>query len=452
MGQNLRERLLRLKARPGEHLPAAPPAPAWWGEAFPGGIPPGLGPDWKQAGSLTLTRSVFPELPGEFPRALPRSLAILIPDFLPLLQPPEPQEQDSPGAVFWEPGDLLFFDLETTGLSGGTGTAAFLAAFGRWMSSGGTFRIDQYLLLDYPGEKDFIEALLGELQKPAPASGRVPLVVTYNGKSFDAQILKTRCLINGLAPPAFTHIDLLHPSRRLWKRLLPNCSQGEIETRVLGLDRTGDVPGALAPEIWFSFLKSGDAGALKGIADHNIGDIRGLASLFMLLTRIAREPLKSREHFLYDTEKLALRWRELTRRKDLPWEEGERVLGTALIGAAADRGHPQAAFAVALDCLNRGRFDEGRRLLRDLAGPDWPGDRAGACPVFPCSGELRAAAYRALAIDAEWRLRDREGALRYVEAALEEGGIRESLKQDLFRRRQRLTILEASYGGNKHDY
>ncbi|MDR3166979.1 MAG: hypothetical protein LBT93_03460, partial [Treponema sp.] len=88
-----------------------------------------------------------------------------------------------------------------------------------------------------------------------------------------------------------------------------------------------------------------------------------------------------------------------------------------------------------------GRFDEGRRRLRELTGPDWPGVRAGPCPVFPCSGELRAAAYRALAIDAEWRLKDREEALRYVEAALEGGEIRESLKRDLFRRRQRLGIL-----------
>jgi uncharacterized protein YprB with RNaseH-like and TPR domain len=342
-----------------------------------------------------------------------------------------------------EPGDLLFFDLETTGLSGGSGTLAFLAALGRLVPSGKTFRlrlrIDQYLLLDYPGENDFLEALLGELGSPAP-SGRLPLVVSYNGKSFDAQILRTRCLMNGLAPPAFAHIDLLHPARRLWKRLLPNCSQGEIETRVLGLDRTGDVPGALAPEIWFSFLKSGDAGALGGIADHNVRDIRGLASLFVLFTHIAREPLKTRERFLYDAEKLALRWRDLSGRKGLPWDEGERALGAALIRAAADRGYPQAAFAAALDCLNRGSFEEGRRRLRELAGPDWPGERAGPCPEFSRSGELRAAAYRALAIDAEWRLKDREGALRYVEAALEGGEIRDRLKRDLFRRRQRLSI------------
>jgi hypothetical protein len=144
---------------------------------------------------------------------------------------------------------------------------------------------------------------------------------------------------------------------------------------------------------------------------------------------------------LYDTEKLALRWREISGRKDLPWEEGERAAGTLLVEAAADRGHPQAAFVAALDCLSRGRLDEGRRRLRELTRPGWPGDRAGSCPVFPCSGELRAAAYRALAIDAEWRLRDREGALRYVEAALEIGEIRERLKKDLARRRQRLSIL-----------
>jgi uncharacterized protein YprB with RNaseH-like and TPR domain len=409
---------------------------------------------------LTLTRSVLQELPGEFlgeflgefpgefpkepPLALPRSLAVLIPDFLPLLPGLAPLEPGSRGPSL-KSGDLLFFDLETTGLSGGSGTAAFLAAFGRLASPGGTLRtlrIDQYLLLDYPGESDFLDALVEELGKPlSPAGGTSP-VVTYNGKSFDAQILKTRCLMNGTAPPVFTHIDLLHPARRLWKRLLPNCSQGEIERAVLGLDRSGDVPGALAPEIWFSFLKTGDAGALEGIADHNLRDIRGLASLFILFTQIAREPLETLERFQYDLEKLALRWRETGGRKDLPWKEEERALGSALVKTAADRGCPQAAFAAALDCFNRGCFDEGRLRLRELAGPDWPAEgRSGPGPIFPPSGELRAAAYRALAIDAEWRLRDRRGALKYVEAALDMGEIRESLKRDLFRRRQRLSIF-----------
>jgi uncharacterized protein YprB with RNaseH-like and TPR domain len=404
-----------------------------------------LGPEWKQAGFLTLTRSVVQELPEEPPLALPRSLAILIPDFLPLLRDPEPPS----GGLSLRSGDLLFFDLETTGLSGGSGTTAFLAAFGRLAPPGGTLRIDQYLLLDYPGESDFLDALTGELRKPpSPAGGASP-VVSYNGKSFDAQILKTRCLMNGTAPPVFAHIDLLHPARRLWKRLLPNCSQGEIETSVLGLDRSGDVPGALAPEIWFSFLKSGDAGALEGIANHNLRDIRGLASLFVLFTRIAREPLETLEDFQYDLERLALRWRKTSGQRDLPWGAEERALGSVLVKTAADRGCPQAAFAAALDCLNRGCSEEGRLMLRELAGPDWPaGRRAGPGPVFPPSGELRAAACRALAVDAEWRLRDRRGALKYTEAALEAGEIRESLKKDLFRRRQRLSILLKE----EHDY
>jgi uncharacterized protein YprB with RNaseH-like and TPR domain len=121
------------------------------------------GPDWAAVAPLVAKRSVFMPSPG-LPITLFRPLGILVPDLL-----------RYPGVV--HPGNLLFFDLETTGLSTGPGTIAFLAALGR-VTEGplgeGAFRVDQYLLLDYPGECDFLEAVLGEF---APES----LVVSYNG-------------------------------------------------------------------------------------------------------------------------------------------------------------------------------------------------------------------------------------------------------------------------------
>jgi len=327
----------------------------------------GSWPGWIEAGFRTLKRDISLELNVPVPDAFPSVLPIIVPDLLRMEKKPSPS-------------DLLFFDLETTGLSGGAGTLAFLAAFGRFANPG--IVVTQYLLLDYPGENDFIERVAGEFAAPPP------LVVTYNGKSFDSQILRNRCLMNGMAPPEYFHADLLHPVRRLWKRTLPDCSQSTIEVSILGLDRTGDVPGALAPEIWFSFLRSGDNSELLSICDHNMKDITGLASLFLAMARIAADPFGNRERFRFDGEALALLWRKALKRNPLLFGNEERKTGEALLRNAQLHGSPLAALI--------------------------------------------------LAKDAEWRLKDYTLALEYTDFALASQEISEELRENLLRRRRRL--------------
>jgi uncharacterized protein YprB with RNaseH-like and TPR domain len=405
----------------------------------------GPGPGWSPAGFKALKRSVFLDFSVSLPLFFPRTLGILVPD---LFRYPRPQAR---------PEDLVFFDLETTGLSGGAGTVAFLAAFGHFTAGEGGYRlrVDQYLLLDYPGEPDFLDALLREFAPP----GGPPLIVTYHGKTFDAQILRTRCLMNGIAPPDFFHADLLHPARRLWKRLLPSCSQGQIETAVLGLDRTGDIPGALAPEIWFTFLKTGETGPLLGICDHYVKDIFGLARLLAALGRIAEDPLGALSLYPYDLENLALRWRKFRGPNGDSFFRGPNgdsfsggpngdsfsggpngdsrlngpggasreefsPAGEGLLVEAARRGHPRAILTLARDLFLEGRFEPGRAWFRDLARGDHP-------------HRLRAVAFRALAMDAERRLGDPAQALAYVEAALDLE-IPEALRAALARRRERI--------------
>jgi len=332
----------------------------------------GSWPGWIEAGFKTLKREVSLELTVPVPDAFSSALPIIIPDLLRMGKSPSP-------------GDLLFFDLETTGLSGGAGTIAFLAAFGHFAKGSGNagLVITQYLLLDYPGESDFIERVVGEFAV-SPSS----LVVTYNGKSFDSQILRNRCLMNGMTPPEYFHADLLHPARRLWKRVLPDCSQSTIEVSVLGLDRTGDVPGAMAPEIWFSFLQSGDNSELISICDHNVKDITGLATLFLALNAIASSPLESLDRFNFDKEALALLWRKaLKRYPERFWEE-EKETGEELLRNAARNGSPLAALI--------------------------------------------------LAKDAEWCLKDYRLALEYTDSALASQEISEELRENLEKRRIRL--------------
>jgi uncharacterized protein YprB with RNaseH-like and TPR domain len=382
---------------------------------------------WTEAGFKTLKRELLRELSLPLPGAFAGALAILVPDLLPLGRIPKPQ-------------NLLFFDLETTGLSGGAGTVAFLAAFGRFVVSGSSgnvsknarLAITQYLLLDYPGEGDFIDNTVKEFA-PLSGNGSLPLVVSYNGKSFDSQILKTRCLMNGIRAPEYFHADLLHPSRHLWKSLLPDCSQKTIEVSVLGLDRAGDVPGALAPEIWFSFLRrEGNPGGLLSLCDHNAKDITGLATLFLALGEIAADPFKSRNIFKFDEEALAFSWIKALKRnpgffRDAESRRTNAETGDLLLENAAKKGYPKAAFALALALLKKGRDKEGRSLLQKIAGDG------------SLSGSLRAAALMALAKDAEWRSGNPAEALDYTNSALDlSGEIPGSFRKELEKRRMRL--------------
>jgi uncharacterized protein YprB with RNaseH-like and TPR domain len=413
MGQNLRARLQRLRNAPS----TKPPPP---GIPSPPPAAQGFGPEWIEAGYQTLKRTVALDLPLPPAFPLPPALPILIPDLLRY----SPGGGRSGSEALPGPEDILFFDLETTGLSRGAGTTAFLAAFGRLTPSGTgplRLRLDQYLLLDYPGEGDFLAALLPEFEpRPGP-----PLVITYNGKAFDSQILTSRCIMMGIRPPAYHQGDLLHPARRLWKGILPSCSQGEIETAVLGLDRTGDVGGALAPDIWFSFLKSADPRPLLEICGHNQRDVLGLAVLFSALARIAEAPLAARDKFRYDIEALALRWRECllkTQGRDLGGTAAET--GQKLLAAAAEE-HPRSALVFAQDLLRQGRAAEGRQRLLGLARGNH-GD------------PLRAAAYRALAMDAEWRRKAPGEALALVEEALALADAGEGPRRDFLCRGERL--------------
>ncbi|MDR1230947.1 MAG: ribonuclease H-like domain-containing protein [Spirochaetaceae bacterium] len=203
------------------------------------------------------------------------------------------------------PAALTFFDLETTGLSGGAGTVAFLAAFGR-AAVDNSLAVTQYLLLDYPGEALFLSKCLKNL------SG---LVVSYNGKSFDSQIIKNRCIMNAVPPPFYHHADLVHPARYLWKRKIPSCRQRDMEELVLGLDRGDDLPGSFAPDAWFRFLKTGQKDNLLKTCAHNISDIAGLAAIWNMFTAIAESPLAAGKQYNADLEHLALRYYNFVKRR-----------------------------------------------------------------------------------------------------------------------------------------
>lgn len=177
-----------------------------------------------------------------------------------------------------EAEDILFLDTETTGLSGGVGTVAFQIGVGYFTHCG--FAVEQYLMHDYPQEPAMLEAL-NALMK------RFSVICTFNGRTFDIPLLKSRFLMNRIANPAFpeVHADVLYPARRLWKLRLKSCRLGHLEEQLLHVVREDDLPGALVPQTYFQYLKDGDFAPLERILEHNKQDIVSLAQLFYFMCK-----------------------------------------------------------------------------------------------------------------------------------------------------------------------
>ncbi len=180
-------------------------------------------------------------------------------------------------------GRWAFLDTETTGLAGGSGTVAFLVGVGVIAPDG--FRLKQYFLREPSEEASMLSALASDL-------ARFEVLVTYNGKSFDVPLLEARYVMNRSRAP-FTrlkHIDLLYGARRLWRLKLDSCRLQELEKRILGHERAGDVGGGFIPNLYFDYLRNGDAGPLEPVLFHNAIDILSLACLTAIVPHAIREP------------------------------------------------------------------------------------------------------------------------------------------------------------------
>ncbi|HSL23999.1 MAG TPA: ribonuclease H-like domain-containing protein [Vicinamibacterales bacterium] len=171
---------------------------------------------------------------------------------------------------------LLFFDLETTGLSGGAGTLAFLVGCA-WFDVG-ALQVEQYLLTTYAAER----ALLSHFAGRVDASG---MLVSYNGRTFDAPLLDMRWQFHRARGPLGSrpHADMLHPARRLWRARATDpdggCRLSTLEQVLFGVERIDDVPGFEIPSRYFRFLRSGDARPLEPVMEHNRMDLVSLAAV-----------------------------------------------------------------------------------------------------------------------------------------------------------------------------
>jgi hypothetical protein len=192
----------------------------------------------------------------------------------------------SAGAILDSPPTRwAFLDTETTGLAGGTGTYAFLIGVGSIDAAG--FRLRQFFMRDY-GEEASLLLRLKEYLEP------FDVLITYNGKSYDQPLLETRFRMVRSRHPfdRMQHLDLLFGARRLWKLRLESCRLVDLENRILGVERQGDLPGEMIPYVYFDFLRSQKAFEVVPIFHHNALDILSLACLTAIVPAAFRAPEK----------------------------------------------------------------------------------------------------------------------------------------------------------------
>jgi len=294
-----------------------------------------------------------------------------------------------------DPERWLFLDTETTGLSGGTGTYAFLIGIAWWDSGG--LQVEQFLMRDFSEEHSVLLELADRLAER-------PVLVTFNGKTFDWPLLESRYLMTRSigVPQLAAHLDLLHPARAVWKLRLGSVRLMELEEHVLdakrlGWDRADDVPSNMIPQFYFDYLRGRSVAPLAGVVRHNRNDLRGLAALFGKLNTML-----SCEKHVDNADGLDLFG--LSRYLD---RRGERRRAEIACVAARDRGLPIGLDAVARWELakmakRRGEYETAveiwEELLRDT---DW-----------------RAAACEELATFHGRRRKDVPAALRYARQAM----------------------------------
>lgn len=175
---------------------------------------------------------------------------------------------------------LMFFDTETTGLAGGSGTRAFMIGAADWHE--GALRVRQLLITAMAGEAAMLDAFRQWLRPDT-------VLVSYNGKCYDAPLLATRFRLNRMGTPLADrpHVDLLYPTRRRYRGRWENCRLATIERRALNVVREDDLPGSEAPAAWLSYLRGGSALNLRRVLAHNDRDVATLAELMLHLSELS---------------------------------------------------------------------------------------------------------------------------------------------------------------------
>lgn len=268
-----------------------------------------------------------------------------------------------------DPEKWLFLDTETTGLAGGTGTYAFLVGLAWWDAGG--LQVEQFFMRDFSEEHSILHELSARLATR-------PVLVTFNGKSFDWPLLESRfTMTRSIAVPKLAaHLDLLHPARALWKLRLGSVRLVELERHVLDAPRLGwhrddDVSSALIPQFYFDYLRGGPTQPLAEVVRHNQMDLRGLAALFGKINALLSEPCAAAETQSLDLFGLS---RFLQRKGES--ERAHSACSQALVIGLPAEFRPRAQRELALMAKRRGEHSRAAEIWQEIVADPLDGIHA----------------------------------------------------------------------------
>ncbi|NQD64536.1 hypothetical protein HP456_01185 [Bacillus haikouensis] len=278
------------------------------------------------------------------------------------------------------PEDLFFFDTETTGLGGGVGNTIFLLGHGK--IAGNEVVITQHFLPQPGSEIPLYHSFLKTVDYNT--------LVTYNGKAFDWPQVKTRhTLIKEHVPklPAFGHFDLYHGSRRLFKHKMESVKLTNVERLVLDFERVDDVPGYLAPMIYFDFIERRDPEGILKVMEHNELDILSLITLYTHLTfQLLDVSDSSTDQETFE----AGRWLEYTGNAEMAKDRFVYIVNEK-------KQHHEAVHHLALRCKKEKQFDKAAGLWEGISND--------------CPANIKVAVLEELAKIYEHKMKDFEKAL-----------------------------------------
>jgi len=286
----------------------------------------------------------------------------------------------------------VFLDTETTGLTGGTGTFAFMVGLGFFKEE--TFLVLQLFMRDYSEEKASL-SLLRDLLEP------FEFLVTFNGRLFDIPLLETRFILSRMASKIkkMPNFDLLYPSRKIWKGAYENCRLVTLESKILGMERMDDVPSEWIPSLYFDYVQTGDARKIQRVFYHNQMDILSMLALSGRIHLIYHDPQAARP-------RKGIEYFSLGR---LFWDHGHREKAIPCFEIALKQCDGDLAWEVmrwlSMAFKKTGQMEKARSLWEEML--TWPAKK----DVFP---------YIELAKYHEHRLKDFEGALAYVDKAFDQ--------------------------------
>lgn len=182
--------------------------------------------------------------------------------------------------AFFDPAELLFLDIETMGLFGGSPVVlAGLAQALPGPDGQGVIEVQQMVATRPEAE----ERLISEVTRTLAAH---PALVTFNGRAFDVPYVLQRAAYYRLDPGEEpVHFDLLPHARRAFKGRVTDCRLSTLAREVLGSDRRDDIPGSLVPSFYQEYLADpvNRVGLLAAVAAHNRDDMVQMVRLFARL-------------------------------------------------------------------------------------------------------------------------------------------------------------------------